>query len=95
MKLHIKEALRQLGFLEDTILSPPPRKVVTKGALKRVRSTQKSTSTVRIPSKWERVDSQNPDSQSSPPKIKVPNMKDAHLGSYSRSQASTLTSNLF
>jgi len=30
MKFHIKEALRQLGFPEDTMLSPPPRKVVTK-----------------------------------------------------------------
>ncbi|KEH37260.1 hypothetical protein MTR_2g436740 [Medicago truncatula] len=58
MKLHIKEVLRQIGFSEDTMLSPSPKKVVTKGASKRVR--------------WERVDSQNPDSESSQPKIKVP-----------------------
>ncbi|KEH34517.1 hypothetical protein MTR_3g467680 [Medicago truncatula] len=35
MKLHIKEKLRELGFPEDTMLNPPPRKVVTKGAPKR------------------------------------------------------------
>jgi len=45
MKLHINEALRELGFPEDTMLNPPPRKVVTKGAPKRVRSTPKTTST--------------------------------------------------
>jgi len=45
VKLHIKEAMRQLAFLEDTMLSPPPRKVVTKGAPKRVRSTPKEIST--------------------------------------------------
>jgi len=26
MKLHIKEVVPQLAFLEDTMLSPPPRK---------------------------------------------------------------------
>jgi len=30
MKLHIKEVMCQLAFLKDTMLSPPPRKVVTK-----------------------------------------------------------------
>ena len=62
MKLQIKEAMRQLGFPEDTMLSPPSRKVVNKGAPKRVSSALKSTSTGRIPSRWERVDSQNPNS---------------------------------
>jgi hypothetical protein len=95
MKLHFKEALRQLEFPEDTMLSPPPRKVVTKGAPKRVRPTPKSTSTGRIPSTWERVDSQNLDSQSSKPKIKLPKRKGESLGTYSRSQASTPTSQPF
>ena len=31
MKLHIKEAMRQLTFPKDTMVSPPPRNVVTKG----------------------------------------------------------------
>jgi len=31
MKLEIKEGLRLLAFLETTMLSPPPRKVPTKG----------------------------------------------------------------
>ncbi|KEH41913.1 hypothetical protein MTR_1g057390 [Medicago truncatula] len=35
MKLQIKEVLRQLTFLEATMLSPPPRKVPTKGAKKK------------------------------------------------------------
>jgi hypothetical protein len=45
MKLHIKEMMHQLAFLEDTMLSPPPRKVVTKGAKKRLMSTPKESST--------------------------------------------------
>ena len=36
--------MHQLGFPEDTMLSPPPRKVVTKGEPNRVRSTPKETS---------------------------------------------------
>jgi len=36
MKLEIKEVLRQLAFPETTMLSPPPRKVPTKGAKKKV-----------------------------------------------------------
>ncbi|KEH27473.1 hypothetical protein MTR_5g413325 [Medicago truncatula] len=69
MKLEVKEGLRQLAFPEITIMSPPPRKVPTKGAKKKVdiaRSKGKITSTSRIPSSWEGVDSQNPDSQPSP-----------------------------
>jgi len=38
MKLFIKEKLRDLGFPEDTMLEPPPRKVAIKGAPKRVKS---------------------------------------------------------
>jgi hypothetical protein len=49
MKLHIKEAMRQLAFSGDTVLPSPPRKVVTKGASKRVRSTLKETSTGESP----------------------------------------------
>ena len=45
MKLNIKEVMRQLEFPQDTILSQPPRKVVTKGAPKRVSSTPKESST--------------------------------------------------
>nr|ABD32313.1 Ovarian tumour, otubain [Medicago truncatula] len=51
------------------MMSPPPRKVPTKGAKNKVdiaRSKIKITSTSRIPSSWEVVDSQNPDSQPSP-----------------------------
>jgi len=69
MKLEIKEVLRQLAFSETTMMSPPLRKVPTKGAKKKVniaRSRGKVTSTSRIPSSWEVVDFQNPDSQPSP-----------------------------
>jgi len=69
MKLEVKEVLWQLAFPETTMMSPPPRKVPTKGAKKKVdiaRSKGKITSTSRIPSSWEVVDSQNPDSQPSP-----------------------------
>ena len=75
MKLHIKEKLHELGFPEDTMLKPPPRKVVTKGAPKRVKSTPKTRSTGRIPSRWETIDSQNPDSQCSHGKSNVPKSK--------------------
>jgi len=69
MKLEVKEALRQLAFPETTMMSPPPRKVPTKGAKKKVdiaRSKGKITSTSQIPSSWEVVDSQNQESQPSP-----------------------------
>jgi len=58
MKLYIKEMMHQLTFPEDTNLSPPSKKVVTKGAPKRKRSTLKVSSTGRIPSRWEVIDSQ-------------------------------------
>jgi len=65
MKLEIKEGLRLLAFLETTMLSPPPRKVHTNGAKKKkIKSTPKTTR--RIPSSWETIDSQHPESQSSP-----------------------------
>ena len=35
MKLEIKEGLRLLAFPEITMMSPPPRKVQTKGAKKK------------------------------------------------------------
>jgi len=69
MNLEVKEVLRQLPFLETTMMSPSPRKVPTKGAKKKVdivRSKGSITSTSRIPSLWEVVDSQNPDSQPLP-----------------------------
>ncbi|KEH38310.1 hypothetical protein MTR_2g067680 [Medicago truncatula] len=49
MKLEVKEGLRQLTFPETTMMSPPPRKVPTKGAKKKVdiaRSKGKITSLV-------------------------------------------------
>ena len=36
MKLEVKEVLRQLAFPETTMMSPPPRKVPTKGAKKKL-----------------------------------------------------------
>jgi len=62
MKLEVKEVLRQLAFPETTMMYPPPSKVPTKGAKKKVdiaRSKGKITSTSRIPCSWEVVDSQN------------------------------------
>nr|ABN06022.1 Ovarian tumour, otubain [Medicago truncatula] len=66
MKLEIKEGMRLLAFPETTMLSPPPKKVPTKGAPKKIKTTPKST--CRIPSTWETIDSQHPGSQSSPRK---------------------------
>ena len=93
MKLYIKEMMRQLAFSEGTNLSPPLKKVVTKGAPKRKRSTLKVSSTGRI--QWEVIDSQNPDNQPSQPKKSLPKRKDARLGTYSHSQASSSTSKPF
>jgi len=45
MKLVIKGKLCELGFPDDTMLKPPPRKVATKGAPKRMKSTPKTRST--------------------------------------------------
>jgi len=92
MKLFIKEKLRDLGFPEDTMLKPPPRKVATKGSPKRVKSTPKTRSTSRIPSRWKTIDAQNLDSQCSHGKSNVPKSKGSRLGTCSRSQASTPTS---
>jgi len=74
------------------MLKPPPRKVVTKGAPKMVKSTPKTRSTGRIPSTWETIDSQNPDNQRSQAKSNVPKSKGARLGTCSHSQVSTPTS---
>jgi len=92
MKLFIKEKLCELGFPEDTMLKPPLRKVATKGAPKRVKSTPKTRSTGRIPSRWETINSQNPDSQCSHAKSNIPKSKGSRLGTCSRSQTSTPTS---
>jgi len=69
--------------------------VVTKGAPKRKRSTLKVSSMGRIPSKWEVIDSKNPDSQRPQPKKSLRKGKDARLDTYSRSQASSSTSKPF
>jgi hypothetical protein len=89
MKLEMKEVLRQLAFPDTTILSPPPRKVPTKGANKKMnieRSRAKVASTSRIPSSWECVYSQNLDSQPSPSPTtsSFPKRKGACLGKTSR-----------
>jgi len=79
MKLEIKEGLRLLAFPETTMLSLPPRKVQTKGAKKKIKSTPKTTR--RIPSSWETIDSQHPESQSSPrKKSSQPKRKGARIG---------------
>jgi len=90
MKLEMKKVLRQLTFLDTTMLSPSPRKVPTKGANKKVdiaRSRAKVASTSRIPSSREVVDSQNLDIQPSPPSTtsSFSKRKGARFGKTSRS----------
>jgi len=90
MKLEIKEVLRQLAFPETIMMSPPPRKVPTKEAKKKLdiaRSKGKITSTSRIPSSWEVVDSQNLDSQpsASPTTSSFKRKRGARLGKTSLS----------
>jgi len=92
MKVFIKQKLRELGFLEETMLKPAPRKVATKGAPTRVKSTPKTRSTGRIPFRWETIVAQNPDSQCSHAKSNAPKSKGSRLGTCSCSQASTPTS---
>jgi len=87
--------MRQIAFPETTNLSPPSKNVVTKGAPKRKRTTLKVSSTGRIPSRLETIDSKNTDSQPSQPKRSFPRRKDARLDTYSRSQASSSTSKPF
>jgi len=91
MKLEIKEGLWLLAFSKTTMLSPPPRKVPTKGAKKKkIKSTPKVESRRRIPSSWKTIDSQFPDSQSSPPKkSSQPKRKCARLGISSSSSIPT------
>ena len=61
------------------MLSPPPRKVPTKGAPKKIKTTPKTTR--RIPSSWETIDSQHPESQSSlRKKSSQPKRKGARIG---------------
>lgn len=90
MNLEMKEVLWLLAFPDTTMLSPPSKKVTTKGAKKKVdiaRSRAKVASTSRIPSSWEVVDSQNPDSQPSlsPTTSSFSKRKCARLGKISRS----------
>lgn len=87
MKL-IKEVMQQLAFPEMTMFTPPTRKVPTKGAKERVRSTRKEALTSRISSSWERADSRFPDSQSSPTKSLFPKRKGARIGNPSCSPVS-------
>ena len=92
MKLEIKEVLRQLAFPETTMMSPPPRKVPTKGVKKKVdiaRPKGKITSTSRIPSSWEVVDSQNLDNQPSPTTSSFKRKRGARLGKTSLSPSSS------
>ncbi|XP_058740849.1 uncharacterized protein LOC131613172 [Vicia villosa] len=62
MKLHIKEQLRRIAYPETTDLKPPSQSVKTKGAPKKVKSTQDDTSTKMTPSYHEVVDELFPDS---------------------------------
>ena len=87
--------MRPIAFPETTNLSPPSKKAVIMGTPKRKRTTLKVSSTGRIPSRWETIDSQNPDSQPSQPKRSLPKRKDERLDTYSRSQASSSTSKSF
>jgi len=83
MKLEIKEGMRLLAFPETTMLSPPPRKVSTKGANKKIKSTPKTTR--MIPSSWT-IDSQHLESQSSQKKkSSQPKRKGARIGISPRS----------
>ena len=50
MKQCIKEVISQLAFPKTMILTPPPKKIQTKGATKKVRSTPNEASTSQIPS---------------------------------------------
>jgi len=94
MKLQIKEVMCQLAFSEDTMLFPPQRKAVTKRAKKMVRSTPKKSSTCRILSMWERVDSQFPDSQSPQTKSSFSKRKNVCYGHSSCSPVSIPTIHL-
>jgi len=89
MKLEIKKGLRLLALSETTMLPPPPRKVSTKRAKKKkIKSTPKTTR--RIPSLWETIDSQHPESRSSPPKkSSQPKRNGARIGISPRSSIQT------
>lgn len=56
MKHHIKEQLRKIAYPETTDLKPHSQPVKTKGAPKKVKSTQSDNSTMRYPSYFEHVD---------------------------------------
>ena len=79
MKLQIKDVLRQLTFIEFTMLCLPPRKVPTKGVMKRGKSNPNEASISRIPSSWEHVDFQLSDGQLSPTSSSFSIRKGAHI----------------
>jgi len=56
--------MRQLAFLKNTLLTPPPKNIQTKGP-KKSRSTSNEALTSRILSMWERDNSQFLDSLTS------------------------------
>jgi histone-lysine N-methyltransferase SETD2 len=83
MKLQIREQLHHITFPETTSLTPPVEIAKTKGAKKRVKSSQCDSSTTRSPSYWEHVDSKFPDSQPSQSKPLIPKRKTARMGIFS------------
>ncbi|KEH26845.1 hypothetical protein MTR_6g477840 [Medicago truncatula] len=50
IKLPINKVMCQLAFPETTLLGPPPKKIQTKSAKERVRSTPNEAFTGQIPS---------------------------------------------
>ncbi|GAU30678.1 hypothetical protein TSUD_39020 [Trifolium subterraneum] len=83
MKLQIREQLHHIAFPETTSLTPPVEIAKTKGAKKRVKSSQCDSSTTRSPSYWEHVDSKFPDSPPSQSKPLIPKRKTARMGIFS------------
>jgi hypothetical protein len=68
MKCEIRNQLRELAFPESTSLKAPKDKAISKGATKKVvvkGSSRVTRSTGRLPSRWEHVDKQFPDTQES------------------------------
>ncbi|XP_050895711.1 uncharacterized protein LOC127102382 [Lathyrus oleraceus] len=55
MKLHIKEQLRKISYLETTDMKPPSQPIKTKGAQNKMKPTLKENSTTRPPSYFEHV----------------------------------------
>ncbi|XP_050890540.1 uncharacterized protein LOC127095945 [Lathyrus oleraceus] len=74
MKLHIKEQLRKIAYLDTTDLKPPSQPVKTKGATKKVKPTSNDNSTVQSSLYFEHVDKVFPDSPT-PNSQKIVNVK--------------------